>query len=292
MWHTCLHCTAECQVHPNRSHQTSWCGGTHRIVQVLQTFIEGFGVYGPLLSQVKEAFDQAIEGGLRDALESSKLRLQLQGARQQQATAEAEARAEIIDSKHPHFFSQQDAAASYVMPVWLPAVHLWCTYICQHLHVIPCYTPKCCTCATATLLTPILPAASLSSGATSAFRYAHCALPPAAGEAPQRQELYHRIATAQARLAAAQQRRNLAAKDLNRAKQELERLRVLAKGSKATKQRLVESAAAEAEWLARPGAAGILGITAGPLSKQVGAGMPQPQLRSSKLPAGLLSPLG
>jgi hypothetical protein len=93
-----------------------------------------------------------------------------------------------------------------------------------------------------------------------------------AGEAPQREQLYHDIAAAQARLTAAQQRRSLALKDLNRAKQELERLRGLAKGSKATKQRLAEAAAAEAEWLARPGAAGTMGMIAGPLSKQVGWG--------------------
>jgi hypothetical protein len=91
-----------------------------------------------------------------------------------------------------------------------------------------------------------------------------------AGEAPQREQLYHDIAAAQARLTAAEQRRSLALKDLNRAKQELERLRGLAKGSKATKQRLGEAAAAEADCLARPGAAGTLGMTAGPLSKQVG----------------------
>jgi hypothetical protein len=93
---------------------------------------------------------------------------------------------------------------------------------------------------------------------------------PTAGEAPQREQLYHDIAAAQARLTAAMQRRSLALKDLNRAKQELERPRGLAKGSKATKQRLAEAAAAEAEWLARPGAAGTLGMIAGPLSKQVG----------------------
>jgi multidrug resistance efflux pump len=91
-----------------------------------------------------------------------------------------------------------------------------------------------------------------------------------AGEAPQREQLYHEIAAAQARVTAATQRRSLALKDLNRAKQELERLRSLAKGSKATKQRLAEAAAAEADWLARPGAAGTLGMIAGPLSKQVG----------------------
>lgn len=93
-----------------------------------------------------------------------------------------------------------------------------------------------------------------------------------AGEAPQRERLYHDIAAAQARLTAAQQRRSLALKDLNRAKQELERLRGLAKGSKATKQRLADAAAAEADWLARPGAAGTLSMTAGPLSKQVCGG--------------------
>ncbi|WIA11474.1 hypothetical protein OEZ85_011588 [Tetradesmus obliquus] len=153
--------------------------------QVFQTFIDGFGVYGPLLSQVKQGFDQAIEAGLKDALDNSNLRLQLLTARQEQASATSAAKAEIID-----------------------------------------------------------------------------------GEAPQRERLYHDIAAAQARLTAAQQRRSLALKDLNRAKQELERLRGLAKGSKATKQRLADAAAAEADWLARPGAAGTLSMIAGPLSKQ------------------------
>jgi hypothetical protein len=68
-------------------------------LQVFQTFIDGFGVYGPLLSQVKQGFDQAIEAGLRDALDNSNLRLQLLAARQEQATATAAARAEIIDGE-------------------------------------------------------------------------------------------------------------------------------------------------------------------------------------------------
>ncbi|KAF6264922.1 hypothetical protein COO60DRAFT_1183077 [Scenedesmus sp. NREL 46B-D3] len=153
--------------------------------QVFQTFIDGFGVYGALLSQVKQGFDHALEAGLQDALINSNLRLQLLAARQEQASATSAARAEIID-----------------------------------------------------------------------------------GEAPQRQQLYHDIAAAQARLTAVQQRRSLALKDLNRAKQELERLRGLAKGSRASKLRLTEAAAAEAEWLTRPGAARTLGLTAGPLSKQ------------------------
>jgi hypothetical protein len=66
---------------------------------VFQTFIDGFGVYGPLLSQVKQGFDQAIEAGLRDALDNSNLRLQLLAVRQEQAAATAAARAEIIDGE-------------------------------------------------------------------------------------------------------------------------------------------------------------------------------------------------
>lgn len=73
----------------------------------------------------------------------------------------------------------------------------------------------------------------------------------------------------QARLSAAERRRTLAAKDLSRSKQELERIRALAKAGKATKQRLVDAAAAEAEWLTKPGAAGIMAMTAGPLTRLV-----------------------
>ena len=90
-----------------------------------------------------------------------------------------------------------------------------------------------------------------------------------AGQQPLREELYHAIAAMQARLSAAERRRNLAAKDLNRSKQELERIRGLAKAGKATKQRLVDSAAAEAEWLTKPGANGIIAMTAGPLTRLV-----------------------
>jgi hypothetical protein len=72
---------------------------------VFQTFIDGFGVYGPLLSQVKQGFDQAIEAGLRDALDNSNLRLQLLAARQEQASATAAARAEIIDGEQAQHYS-------------------------------------------------------------------------------------------------------------------------------------------------------------------------------------------
>jgi len=91
----------------------------------------------------------------------------------------------------------------------------------------------------------------------------------AAAQQGQREQLYEVIAAAQAKLSAAERRRSLAVKDLNRSKQELERLRLLAKSSKATKQRLAESAAAEGNWQGLPGAAGILAMTAEPLSKQV-----------------------
>ncbi len=69
------------------------------LLQVFQTFIDGFGVYGPLLTDVKHAFDEAIKEGLRDALANSSLREQLLEAKQQQAAAEAAARAEVIDSE-------------------------------------------------------------------------------------------------------------------------------------------------------------------------------------------------
>eukprot|EP00878_Enallax_costatus_P046757 GHUV01057037.1.p1 GENE.GHUV01057037.1~~GHUV01057037.1.p1 ORF type:complete len:254 (+),score=58.81 GHUV01057037.1:615-1376(+) len=155
-------------------------------LQVFQSFIDGFGVYGPLLSQIKRVFNRAIEDGLKDGLENSELRQQLLEVRREQAAAEAAGRAEVID-----------------------------------------------------------------------------------GQQPLREELYHAIAAMQARLSAAERRRNLAAKDLNRSKQELERIRGLAKAGKATKQRLVDSAAAEAEWLTKPGASGIIAMTAGPLTRLV-----------------------
>lgn len=72
------------------------------------------------------------------------------------------------------------------------------------------------------------------------------------------------------RLTTAQRRRDLATRGLNRARSELERLRATAKGSKATKQRLTDAAAAEANWVAaRPQAAALLAMTAGPLTQQV-----------------------
>lgn len=69
------------------------------IAQVFQSFIDGFGAYGPLLSRIKQVFDQAIEDGLKDALENSKLRQQLLEARREQAAAEAAGRAEVIDGE-------------------------------------------------------------------------------------------------------------------------------------------------------------------------------------------------
>jgi hypothetical protein len=91
-----------------------------------------------------------------------------------------------------------------------------------------------------------------------------------AGQEQQRRRLYDAIAAAQTRLTAAQRRRDLATRDLNRARSELERLRATAKGSKATKQRLTDAATAEANWVAaRPQAAALLAMTAGPLTQQV-----------------------
>lgn len=77
------------------------------LLQVFQTFIDGFGVYGPLLSQVKQWFDQAIEAGLKDALDNSNLRLQLLTARQEQASATSAAKAEIIDGEQALLYSQK-----------------------------------------------------------------------------------------------------------------------------------------------------------------------------------------
>eukprot|EP00775_Hariotina_reticulata_P013194 gene13194-13325_t len=153
--------------------------------QVLQSFIEGFGVYGPLLSRIKQTFDSAIEAGLQDALSNCELRQQLLEARHGQAAAVKAVQADVLNAQQG-----------------------------------------------------------------------------------QREHLYEAIAAAQARLSAAERRRNLAVKDLNRSKQELERLRMSAKSSKATKQRLAEAAAVELNWQGLPGAAGILAMTAGPLTKQ------------------------
>lgn len=92
----------------------------------------------------------------------------------------------------------------------------------------------------------------------------------AAGRQHERQRLYDATAAAQCQLDAAQRRRDLAVRDLNRAKSELERLRCSAKASKATKQRLSDAATAEANWVAaRPNAAALLAMTAGPLTTQV-----------------------
>eukprot|EP00878_Enallax_costatus_P040747 GHUV01047109.1.p1 GENE.GHUV01047109.1~~GHUV01047109.1.p1 ORF type:complete len:231 (+),score=59.13 GHUV01047109.1:394-1086(+) len=67
--------------------------------KVFQSFIDGFGVYGPLLSQIKRVFNRAIEDGLKDGLENSELRQQLLEVRREQAAAEAAGRAEVIDGK-------------------------------------------------------------------------------------------------------------------------------------------------------------------------------------------------
>lgn len=89
------------------------------------------------------------------------------------------------------------------------------------------------------------------------------------GREQQRQDLYDQIAAAQVQLDAAQRRRDLARRDLARAKAELERLRGSTKASKVAKQRLSDAATAEANWLAaRPQAAALLAMAAGPLTDQ------------------------
>eukprot|EP00879_Flechtneria_rotunda_P021644 GHRR01022813.1.p1 GENE.GHRR01022813.1~~GHRR01022813.1.p1 ORF type:complete len:250 (+),score=92.40 GHRR01022813.1:88-750(+) len=176
--------TAVPQKHHDSQLATNLTLDVHR--QVFQTFIEGFGPYGPLLQQIKQVFDQAIGTGLQDALTNNDLRQKLLHAVHAQAAAVAAARAEVIG-----------------------------------------------------------------------------------GQQARRQELYDAIAAAQARLTAAERRRTLAAKDLARAKQELDRVRGLAKDSKTTKQRLADAGAAEAAWAAKAGSAEVLGMTAGPLSTQV-----------------------
>jgi hypothetical protein len=69
------------------------------VTQVFQTFIDGFGVYGPLLSRIKQTFDSAVEAGLQDALSNCELRQQLLEARQSQATAVKAAQADIVNGE-------------------------------------------------------------------------------------------------------------------------------------------------------------------------------------------------
>lgn len=86
------------------------------LMQVFQAFIEGFGeAYAPLLQQIKQSFDAAIEQGLADALQNSQLRLQLMEAHRQQAAAEAAVRADIIDGE-----------CNCLQKVWL-LVHVRCS---------------------------------------------------------------------------------------------------------------------------------------------------------------------
>ncbi|KAF8070888.1 hypothetical protein HT031_000969 [Scenedesmus sp. PABB004] len=88
------------------------------------------------------------------------------------------------------------------------------------------------------------------------------------GQAAERACAHRAIAAAQARLAAAERRRAVGARDLARARQELAHVHALARASRAAKARQAEAAAAEAEWAAKPGAAGMLSMVAEPLSKQ------------------------
>lgn len=132
--------------------------------------------------------------------------------------------------------------------------HKLCTAKQQHLH-----KTLLTVCRTALLLFAAIPT-----------HLHHTCISTSTGRQQQRQDLYDAIAAAQTRLDAAQRRRDLAVRDLTRAKSELERLRSSAKASKATKQRLTDAATAEANWLAaRPHAAALLGMAAGPLTQQV-----------------------
>lgn len=68
--------------------------------QVFQTFISGFGeAYQPLLTEIQEAFDAAVQQGLQDALENSTLRQQLLGAGREQKAAESAVTADIISGE-------------------------------------------------------------------------------------------------------------------------------------------------------------------------------------------------
>lgn len=69
-------------------------------MQVFKTFIEGFGTaYQPLLTEIQQAFDASIQQGLHDAMENSALRQQLLAAGRQQAAAEAQVTAEVIQGR-------------------------------------------------------------------------------------------------------------------------------------------------------------------------------------------------
>jgi hypothetical protein len=66
-------------------------------LQVFKAFIQGFGeAYQPLLTEIQQAFDTSIQQGLHDALENSVLRQQLLAAGREQAAAEAQVTAEVI----------------------------------------------------------------------------------------------------------------------------------------------------------------------------------------------------
>ncbi|KAI8463941.1 MAG: hypothetical protein J3K34DRAFT_493647 [Monoraphidium minutum] len=89
-----------------------------------------------------------------------------------------------------------------------------------------------------------------------------------AAGAPARQALHARIAEAQQRAERAQGRARRALKDLAACRDEQERAQQAGRAARAAKQRHADGAASEQEWGARPGAARVLALEAGPLSPQ------------------------
>jgi hypothetical protein len=214
---------------------------------VLTTFADGFGeAYKPLLTEMQQAFDASIQQGLQDAVENGTLRQQLLKAGRQQAAAEDAVTVEVISGRWGH------------LTIW------------GHPSIDPAVKQCRCLCTTCTPPHYISSAPMPYQCALVVVLTLVCPMIAPVGREQQRQDLHNAIAAAQKRLDAAHRRRDLATRDLARAKAELERLSSSAKASKAAKQRLADAATAEANWLAaRPQAATLLALTAGPLTHQV-----------------------
>ena len=73
---------------------------TRRPAQVFDAFIRGFGApYRPVLTAIRQQYDEAVRRGVACALDNLELRRQLLGSRGVQRRAAQEARARVMDGE-------------------------------------------------------------------------------------------------------------------------------------------------------------------------------------------------
>ncbi|KAA6423704.1 MAG: hypothetical protein FRX49_06275 [Trebouxia sp. A1-2] len=104
--------------------------------EIFEAFIDGFAAYRPLLAQVKDAYDTALQQGLQCALENMDLRSELAAAANVQAQAVSLARAESAAEAAASKLHLQTKCAklSIVLTIWQSACCRVCSLQAQAMH--------------------------------------------------------------------------------------------------------------------------------------------------------------